>query len=103
MAWHPETPEEIRLLSEEAYRTWRRHPATKAWRQFLKDRAEELRESHLQRWEQGKPDSDLEAECRGRVNEISDVLDIEFAHIEEFYRDYSETKEMTDETTGTSD
>lgn len=79
-----------RDLTEDSFVNWRRHPATKAFMAYLADYAAVLERDHLQRWKQGANDPDMEAEARGRVATLTELIDLQHASIEQFYNDSDE-------------
>ena len=82
-------PLEIQGVQEDQYRAWRRHPVTKLFHRYLADFADALRRDHMARWEEGADDEATEKEALGRVRALTEVKDLEFAHIALFYEDAS--------------
>jgi hypothetical protein len=79
-------------LSEESFAVWRNHPATKAFIAYLADYAAALERDHVERWKQGgAADADLEAEARGRVLTLHEIVDLRHDNIDKFY--HQETEE----------
>lgn len=73
-------------LTEDNFGSWRRHPATKAFMQFLEDYAQTLADGHMNRWLGGKTEPDLEAEARGRVLTLREIVALEYNDIIERYQ-----------------
>jgi hypothetical protein len=85
-----------RDITEELFSLWRIHPATKAFMTYLADYAEALERGHIDRWKRGETDPDYEAESRGRVLTITEIIDLRHEHLVAFYQ--NESNEMdTDE------
>lgn len=52
----------------------------------MTDYAYALERDHLDRWQSGKIDLDIESEAKGRVNTLKELADLPFNAIEEFYQ-----------------
>ena len=76
---------EVLGITADNFNQWKHHPGTKAFRKYLADYAAVLERGHTERWKEGPPDDDLEAEARGRVLTLSEIAELEFEHILNFY------------------
>jgi hypothetical protein len=74
-------------LTEENFGLWRRHPATKAFMQYLNDYAQTLADGHMNRWLEGKTERELEAEACGRVLTLREITALEYSDIKNQYPD----------------
>lgn len=83
-----------RDLTEDSFANWRRHPATKAFMAYLADYAAALERDHLQRWKQGVIEPDTEAEARGRVATVTEIIDLRYQSIEDFYSEPNEDSDI---------
>lgn len=85
------------MIEREHFQSWKHHPVTKVFFQFLRDRKESLiRESSLQ-WLNGSELFDRENQVnRGRALEAIELSEIEYEMIKAFYEkeeDGTETSE----------
>lgn len=87
-----EKEEVVRLyqITEQEYREWRHHPCTVLFRRYLRDYAGDLMEGHLARWKEGSDSSQLESECRVRVNLCEELEDLQFDFMVGFYKEREE-------------
>ena len=58
---------------------------------YLKDYREVLRRDHLERWEAGALDMNLESEAKGRCNTLFELSELPFSALIEFYQEPEET------------
>ena len=96
-----ERPPEILGITDVDFVQWKHHPATKAFRRYIADYAAVLERDHKERWKQGPPDIDLEAEARGRVMTLDEIKELEFAHMLSFYAEPEEQKEEDEDARST--
>lgn len=73
-------------LTEDNFGSWRRHPATKAFMQYLDDYATRLADGHMNRWLEGKTDPEMEAEACGRVLTLREIIALEYDDINSTYQ-----------------
>jgi len=82
-------PEPVRVkgLTEAEWNTWKHHPVTKVFRQFLADFRASLHGTLLQEWESGSliGKEARELEMRGRCLVLSELTDPQFAALVQFY------------------
>ena len=85
-------------LTEADFNSWKPHPATKAFRQYLTDFAAAIERDHLMRWRAGEMDDRTEHEGMGRVKVLEEMATLEFSHIAVFYEEpkQEEPNEVTD-------
>lgn len=65
-------------LTEDNFGAWRRHPATKAFMQYLDDYAIKLADGHMNRWLSGETEPEKEAEAVGRVLTLREIIALEY-------------------------
>lgn len=82
----------LKELDSQSFQLWRRHPATEAFLRYLKDQADNYRLGHLLAWEAGRPDPEVEAERRGRILMIEDLLTLDVDAMKRLYG-YSDSSE----------
>lgn len=69
------------------------------YRHYLDDYAAALRRDHMARWEAGADDQKTEDQALGRINTLTEIIDLEFAHIALFYEEPpKEDQELVDST-----
>lgn len=84
-------------LQEADFQTWKHHPVTKVYRQYLAHFAAALERDHIARWKAGEADERTEAEAAGRIKTLEELAGLEFEHIAEFYQE-PEANQEPDET-----
>lgn len=75
------------------YNEWKHHPVSKVFRKYLEDYRAEIRKEILSQWEAGALVAEVDKEARGRVLQLTDILDLEFGAIQQFYQ---QDEEATD-------
>src|SRR5947199_351689 len=81
-------PFKIKGVGKAEFQEWRHHPASKVFLQFLKDKQDFLKAAALDQWVNG---ADSFATCnqtiRGQIIELSEIADLPFEAMEEFYKE----------------
>ena len=54
---------------------------------YLADFADALRRDHMARWEASADDPQIENQALGRINALTEITGLEFAHIALFYEE----------------
>lgn len=86
-------------MTREQYNEWRNHPATLFFRQFLKDRRDDLIHSSTEAWLNGSPVFERENQVdRGRIAELYLIESVPFEAIEAFYQEKEENAAEITET-----
>lgn len=83
-------------LTPETFQTWRHHPVTAAYLQFLEDQTASWREGAADLWEAGRLGPNAE-ELRGRYLALKELAGLSLDDIKAFYRN-SEPEEDETET-----
>lgn len=73
------------------YASWKHHPVSETFRQYLADFRDMLIKETVAQWRSGKIQLSTEQQLLGRIQVIDEILDLEFSHIEEFYKDAAKT------------
>lgn len=89
-------------ISEADFNSWKHHPVTKVFKDYLLHFAESLEQGHLHRWKSGAMEQGKEDECVGRVLTLNEMVLLEFQDIVEFY-DVETQQQEHDETTDLRD
>ena len=74
------------MITREQYGEWRNHPATQFFRQFLKDRANDLTVAATEAWLNGD-DTFANQEARGRIRELLEVETVNYDTVMSFYQE----------------
>lgn len=89
------------MISKEQYGEWRNHPATLFFRQFIKDRRDDLIRQATEGWLNNPSNFEKESrEDRGRILELFVIEDVPFDVIEAFYKEKEDGAEATEAVTG---
>lgn len=72
-------------ITESEYQSWRHHPVTKLFLQYLGDYRESLIKEAVARWENGNLVLADEHEMRGRANTLREAVALQWHDIENFY------------------
>src|ERR1700690_4348593 len=80
-----DAPSPIRGISEENFNLWKHHPVSELFRRFSEDFRAQLIKEHLSDWHAGKIDQVRDLEIRGRVAQLTDIIELSFASIQNFY------------------
>lgn len=83
----------IHGITEADFNSWKHHPVTKAFRQYLLHFAESLEQGHLHRWKSGAMEQGKEDEAVGRVLILNEMAELEFHDIVEFYPETEQQEE----------
>ena len=89
-------PLQINGITEQDFIQWKHHPATRAFRKYMKDFAKQLSDDHVERWRAGVEEID-ESEARGRVLALEETASIEFEHMAGFYEQPIDEEEEENE------
>jgi len=73
-------------VTQSDYQEWKHHPVSKVFRKYLEDYRAEIRKEILSQWEAGSLVAEVDKEARGRVLQLTDILDLEFSAIQQFYQ-----------------
>lgn len=79
-------------LTETDYNMWRHHPVTMAYLDFLRDYREMLLKDTMSLWEGGTLKLADEQERRGRVLACSEMAELPFEAIRQFYEGEKESE-----------
>ena len=80
-------PEHIPRVTREQFGLWRQNPVTQTVYRFLEAYRDMVRQEHLERWEQGKLDEQLESRAIGVILFTESFLELSFDAIEAAYAD----------------
>ena len=90
-------PQDIEVLGikEADFQSWKHHPVTKAYMQWMTDYAKALREERSLRLDGSmeSPDPYLLGEFKGRINTLTEAAGGEFHHIATFYQEPDKDQE----------
>lgn len=83
----PIIPDGVRELTDISYATWKQHPVSRVFFQYLHDAREAIKRLHMEAWEAGANIDPLEEKkAQARVEQFEDLLKLEAFHItENFY------------------
>lgn len=74
-------------ISKEDYQAWRHHEVSKVLLRFLSDKQAYLKDAALQSWIDGsKSFADCNQTVRGQIIELSEMIELPFEALVEFYR-----------------
>lgn len=72
-------------IAEQDYQTWRHHPVTKVYIEYLRDYRADLIEAAANQWLDGNLQIATADELRGRALAIGDMAELPFAAMIAFY------------------
>ena len=76
---------QVRGIRLAEYQSWRHHPVTRLFRNYLRDAAGDRRQGVLERWEQGVLDLATEHAIRAQVGLLTELADLPFEAMVTFY------------------
>jgi len=74
-----------KVITETDFQLWKHHPVSELFLRFADDFRAQLIKEHLSDWHAGKIDQVRDLEIRGRVAQLTDVIELSFAAIKNFY------------------
>lgn len=77
---------QVNGIAEADFQSWKHHPVTKVVLQYLRDYDAALQREIMARWLTGALDLQTEKEARGRCLTLSEVADLSFPIVHEFYQ-----------------
>lgn len=80
-------------LNEQDYQSWRHHPVTKIFHQYLRDYVSLVERAELANWRAGERNEVRSLGARGQVQACEEMVDLKFEDIEAFYREPTKTEE----------
>ena len=78
-------PHPLGGVTETDFNLWKHHPASELFRRYAEDYRAALIKTHLEEWHAGKIDQVRDLEIRGRVAQLTDILELSFVSIQNFY------------------
>lgn len=82
--------EYIPRVSRDQFNLWRNHPVTRTVFKFLSSYRDQVRREHLERWEQGELEPQLENRALGVILFTESFLELTYDAIEAAYGDERE-------------
>jgi len=83
-------PKALKEITESDYQKWRHHPVTQMFLQYMRDWESETRTKMVNEWIAGNLTLDNEKEVRGWHKALTQLGELEFRSIEDFYRSKEE-------------
>lgn len=80
-------------IAEQDYQTWRHHPVTKVFIEYLRDYRQDLIEAATVQWLDGQLQIATADELRGRALAIDDIAELPFAAMIAFYDNINKKRE----------
>jgi hypothetical protein len=74
-------------IAEADFQSWKHHPVSKVYLQFLTDYRAMLLRDLLGRWEAGELTIETEKEIRGRTITLAELVELQFPSIQKFYQE----------------
>lgn len=91
------TAQQVDGIAEVDYQTWRHHPVTKVFIEYLRDYRQDLIEAATVQWLDGQLQIATADELRGRALAIDDIAELPFAAMIAFYDNINKKREDQDE------
>ena len=82
-------------IGEAEFNTWKHHPVTRAYLQYLMDWREFIKGAAIEAWEGGNISLAVADEARGVANTLRNVAEPDFGEVVKFYE--SRKQEMQDD------
>lgn len=74
-------------IAEGDFQSWKHHPVSKIYLQYLVDYRAILLRDLLGRWEAGELTLETEKEIRGRTLTLAELVELQFPSIQKFYQE----------------
>lgn len=87
------TDQQVSGIAEQDYQTWRHHPVTKVFIEYLRDYRADLIEAAAAQWLDGNLQIATADELRGRALAIGDIAELPFAAMIAFYQAINQKRE----------
>ena len=89
-------------ITKEEYQSWRHHPVTKVFLQYVRDFREQATQGALNDWlSGGRSFAEVSDVVRGQIHLLRDIEELEFASIEEFYKEIADSNGTETDQDGT--
>ena len=76
------------------FNTWKHHPVTKAYFQYLLDQRADIKGAAVEAWEGGKLSLAVADEMRGASNTLKRAAEPDFAELVKFYDEINQMKKQ---------
>ena len=79
-------------IGEAEFNSWKHHPVTRAYFQYLLDQRADIKGAAVEAWEAGKLNLAISDEMRGAANTLKRSAEPDFAEVVRFYDEINQMK-----------
>lgn len=81
-------------IGETEFNSWKHHPVTKVYFQYLIDQRADIKDAAVASWESGKISLAIADEMRGAANTLKRAAEPDFAEVVKFYDEINQMKKQ---------